>query len=54
MFGDPYYVEFAAGRDDGPVSLRFHDGDDVERIADSLAEFLSWPRRAGEDDRDQA
>jgi hypothetical protein len=51
VFGDPYYVEFAAGRDDGPVSLRYHDGGDVALIADSLTEFLSWPRRAHQDDR---
>jgi hypothetical protein len=51
VFGDPYYVDFAAGSDDGPVSLRYHDGSDVERIAESLTEFLSWPRRAHEDDR---
>ena len=47
-FGDPYYVELAAGSDDGPVSLGYHDGGDVERVADSLTEFLGWPRRAHE------
>ena len=54
VFGDPYYLELAADSDDGPVSRRYHDGGDIERIADSLTEFLSWPRRALEDDRDQA
>ena len=44
-FGDPYYVEFGARGEDGPVSVHYHDGGDIARIADTLAEFLSWPRR---------
>ena len=44
-FGDPYYVELSADLDgDGPVSVHYHDGGDVERVAASLRAFLSWPR----------
>jgi|RhiMetdeSRZDD1v2_1073273.scaffolds.fasta_scaffold1954658_1 hypothetical protein len=44
-FGDPYYVELSAGPDgDGPVSVHYHDGGDVEQVATSLRTFLSWPR----------
>lgn len=44
--GDSYYVVLGTRPDgDGPVFLYYHDGNDTERVADSLAEFLSWPRR---------
>lgn len=44
-FGDPYYVECGPRAEDGPVSVHYHDGGDIVRIANNLAEFLSWPRR---------
>jgi hypothetical protein len=45
-FGDPYYVELGAGDDgDGPVSVHYHDGGDIVRVAPSLREFLRWPRQ---------
>jgi len=44
-FGDPYYIEAGPRGEDGPVSVHYHDGGDVVRIADTLAEFLTWPRR---------
>jgi hypothetical protein len=44
-FGDPYYVEFRPRREDGPVSVLYHDGGDIVRVANSLREFLAWPRR---------
>ncbi len=46
-FGDPYYVVLRRLPDgDGPVFVAYHDGGDTEPVAPSLAEFLSWPRRA--------
>ena len=52
-YGDPYYVMLGERPDgDGRVYVRFHDGDDLELVAPSLAEFLSWPRhRAATADR---
>jgi hypothetical protein len=44
-YGDPYYVELSADPDgDGPVSVHYHDGGDVETVASSLRAVLSWPR----------
>ncbi len=45
-FGDPYYVELGPRGEDGPVAVHYHDGGDVVRIANTLTEFLSWPRRS--------
>lgn len=45
VFGDPYYVELGQHGEDGPVSVHYHDGGDIVRIANTLAEFLTWPRR---------
>ena len=50
--GDPYDVELGATGDDGPVSVHYHDPDEIERVADSLAEFLSWPREPDSPDSD--
>jgi hypothetical protein len=45
-FGNPYGVQlFEASDGDGAVFLHMLDGDCVERIADSLAEFRRWPRQ---------
>lgn len=45
-FGDPYYIPLdQASALDGPVFQYHHDGGDRERVADSLADFLSWPSR---------
>jgi SMI1 / KNR4 family (SUKH-1) len=44
-FGNPYGVQLFEQPDgDGAVFLHMLDGDEVIRIADSLADFLSWPR----------
>jgi hypothetical protein len=51
-FGDPYYVELEPRGDDGPVFVHYHDGGDIVRIADTLAEFLAWPRRPDRPHRD--
>lgn len=43
--GDVYFVDLEE-RDDagGPVRLAHHDGGDIEDVAPTLTEFLSWPR----------
>jgi len=42
--GDPYYVPLDQATNlDGPVWQFHHDGGDREQVADSLADFLSWP-----------
>jgi hypothetical protein len=42
--GDPYYVPLDQATNlDGPVWQFHHDGGDREHVADSLADFLSWP-----------
>lgn len=44
--GDPYYIPLdQASALDGPVFHFHHDGGDRERVADSLADFLTWPSR---------
>ena len=46
-FGDPYYIPLdQASALDGPVFHFQHDGGARERVADSLADFLSWPSHA--------
>ena len=42
-FGDPYFTVIDG--DAGPVYVHYHDGDDIVLVANSLAEFLSWPHR---------
>jgi hypothetical protein len=44
--GDPYYVHLGVNGEDGPVFVHHHDGGDLEWVAESLAQFLSWPRQA--------
>jgi hypothetical protein len=45
-FGDPYYIPLdQASALDGPVFHFHHEGGDRERVAESLADFLSWPSR---------
>ena len=45
-FGNPYGVQLFEEPDrDGAVFLHMLDGDTVFRIADSLADLLSWPKR---------
>ena len=51
-FGDPYDVELGPRRDDGPVSVLYHDGGDIARVANSLRDFLAWPRRSALEHRD--
>jgi hypothetical protein len=41
-FGDPYYIDINGPN--LPVFIYYHDGNDHEKIVDSLAEFLSWMR----------
>ena len=44
-FGDEYHATITGDDDDtGAVYLYYHDGDDLDYVADSLREFLSWPR----------
>ncbi len=44
--GDPYYVPLDQATNlDGPVWQFHHDSGDREHVADSLAEFLTWPSR---------
>jgi len=40
--GDLVFVELTPDGDDLPVKHWFHDGDDVELVAPSLAEFHRW------------
>ena len=51
-FGDSHYVEFGPRRDDVPVSVLYHDGGDIVRVANSLRDFLAWPRRSAPEHRD--
>ncbi len=45
--GDFYWVPMSSERlDEAPVYIIWHDGWDNEKVADSLGEFLSWPRIA--------
>ena len=45
-FGNPYGIQLFEQPDgDGAVYLHMLDGDFVDRIADSLAEFRRWPRQ---------
>ena len=45
VFGDSYYLAIDRTGEDGPVYRNYHDGGDVVPVAESLREFLSWPRR---------
>jgi hypothetical protein len=46
QFGDPYGVQlFELADGDGAIYLHMLDGDSVIRVADSLADFLRWPRQ---------
>ena len=46
QFGDPYCVQlFELSDGDGAVFLHMLDGDSVIRVADSLGDFLRWPRQ---------
>jgi hypothetical protein len=43
--GNLYWMEMTSERlSDGPVFLIWHDGWDNEKVANTLEEFLSWPR----------
>jgi hypothetical protein len=43
--GDFYWVPMSPERlGDAPVYIIWHDGWNNEKVADSLSEFLSWPR----------
>ena len=44
-YGDPYFVLLGERPDgDGRVYVRFREAEEPELVAQSLAEFLSWPR----------
>ncbi len=43
--GNSYCVKISSNSDSGKVIIKEYDDADVYDIADSLSDFLSWPRR---------